>query len=65
MPYGDGKGPPKDQGNRGARMRGNRPGAGPEGTCLCPGCGKRLPHTKGQPCFDQICPQCGTKMIRG
>lgn len=39
-------------------------GAGPGGSCLCPRCGYRTPHVMGTPCFQQICPQCGSKMIR-
>jgi predicted amidophosphoribosyltransferase len=37
-------------------------GAG--GTCLCPKCGERMPHTRGQPCQDLRCPNCGAKMLR-
>nr|MBP7529119.1 hypothetical protein [Syntrophorhabdaceae bacterium] len=30
----------------------------------CTSCGARSPHTRGVPCFEQICPQCGSKMVR-
>ncbi len=42
MPRGDGTGPPKGSAQRGARMRGSRPGAGPEGNCVCPSCGEKV-----------------------
>ncbi|MFH2038386.1 MAG: hypothetical protein ABIJ65_03020 [Chloroflexota bacterium] len=44
---------------------GNKPGSGPTGNCVCPKCGKKSPHVTGQRCMDQVCPDCGTKMIRG
>lgn len=63
MPGGDGTGPPG--GGRGSgRMGGNRAGAGPGGECVCPGCGARVPHGKGTPCYKINCPECGTKMVR-
>jgi len=43
---------------------GNKPGSGTEGNCVCPKCGKKVPHMAGQRCVDQVCPACGTKMIR-
>ncbi len=65
MPRGDGTGPPSGGDRRGGRLGGNRPGAGPEGNCLCPGCGAKVPHQRGVPCYDMTCPQCGAKMVRG
>jgi len=44
------------------RMGGQGLGVG--GECQCPNCGTRSPHTRGVPCFEQICPQCGSKMVR-
>ena len=79
MPFGDGtgpmgQGPGTGRGKRGGggfvsgggrgRMGGNRPGAGPEGACVCPSCGKKIEHQRGTPCYNLNCPQCGTKMIR-
>jgi len=76
MPKGDGSGPPggggsgsgrgmgKGQGGKG-RMGGNRAGAGPNGECLCPKCGTRVPHQAGKPCYEIDCPKCKTKMVRG
>lgn len=52
------------QGQRGGRGGGNKPGSGPDGSCVCPKCGKRVPHMAGQRCIDQTCPECGTRLIR-
>jgi len=65
MPRGDGKGPPTGRGQRGGRMGGNQAGAGPGGNCVCPGCGEKIPHQPGTPCYSESCPKCGTKMTRG
>jgi hypothetical protein len=64
MPRGDGTGPPTGRGQRGGRMRGNQPGAGPGGNCVCPSCGEKVPHKQGTPCYAISCPKCGTKMVR-
>ncbi len=42
-------------------MRGFR---GPEGECVCPRCGYRVPHQRGVPCRMLKCPKCGTPMTR-
>jgi len=39
-------------------------GGGPGGYCVCPNCGYREPHKAGVPCYQQICPKCGGRMIR-
>jgi cation diffusion facilitator family transporter len=41
-------------------------GAGPGGYCVCqnPNCNYREPHLRGQPCYNKICPKCGSKMMR-
>ena len=65
-PYGQGPGTGRGLG-RGAgrdRMGGNRPGAGPLGNCVCPGCGTKVPHQAGIPCYDVSCSKCGAKMTR-
>lgn len=55
---------------RGAGMgrgRGRQPGGfglGPGGECTCPKCGKVVTHTRGVPCFEIMCPDCKTLMIR-
>ena len=72
MPRGDGTGP-DGQGPIGSRGRGQggrgRMGgpyaAGPGGSCVCPSCGAKAPHTAGQPCNKMSCPQCGARMTRG
>jgi len=64
MPRGDGSGPPTTNPQRGSRMRGTRPGAGPVGKCICPSCGERLPHRQGMPCYSVKCPKCGAMMTR-
>lgn len=38
--------------------------AGPNGYCVCPGCGHKVEHIAGKPCNRQKCPQCGTQMTR-
>jgi hypothetical protein len=65
MPRGDGTGPPRNPEDRGRRMRGTRPGAGPGGDCVCPACGEKTPHKQGVPCYDLKCPKCEAKMVRG
>ncbi|MBN2042406.1 MAG: hypothetical protein JW754_01220 [Candidatus Aenigmarchaeota archaeon] len=46
----------------GGRMGGK--GLGPSGECVCPGCGYRMPHARGSPCYSQKCPKCGANMTR-
>lgn len=72
MPGGDGTGPlgrgpgsGRGFGNGRGRLGGNRPGSGPGGDCLCPGCGNRVPHQRQTPCFSMRCPKCGVKMMKG
>ena len=62
MPRGDGTGPPT--GRREGRLKGNRAGSGPGGSCVCPSCGEKTPHKQGTPCYAVNCPKCGTKMTR-
>ena len=49
---------------QGAGRRGGPLAAGPGGTCLCPSCGHRMEHQRTKPCYEQECPQCGTRMVR-
>jgi len=67
MPRGNGTGPAGQGPGRGSgrgRMDGNRTGAGPSGNCLCPNCGKKMPHQAASPCYMMKCPACGTQMVR-
>jgi predicted Fe-Mo cluster-binding NifX family protein len=32
------------------------------GNCLCPQCGEKVPHERGEPCASRKCPKCGTAM---
>ncbi len=61
---GRGQGFGRGAGQGRGRGGGNKPGSGPGGNCACPKCGKKVPHVAGQRCIDQICPDCGVKMIR-
>jgi predicted Fe-Mo cluster-binding NifX family protein len=52
---------------RGARMRAQGSAStsvGPGAHCICPQCGQRQPHQRGEPCFEQKCPTCNVAMIR-
>ena len=63
MPQGNGTGPPQGRGG-GGRMGGPF-AAGPDGECVCPKCGHKVSHVRGQPCNQMTCPKCGTTMTRG
>jgi predicted DNA-binding protein (UPF0251 family) len=32
--------------------------------CFCPACSFEQPHRSGYPCKNEICPECGEKMVR-
>lgn len=51
---------------RGAFRKGAKGGrgSGPGGRCVCPQCGATAPHTRGIPCTQTNCPQCGKPMTR-
>jgi len=34
------------------------------GVCICVNCDKEIPHEQGKPCREQICPKCGSRMMR-
>ena len=62
MGMGQGRGQGRATGAGRGRMGGF--GAGPGGNCLCPNCGKAIPHQRGVPCNQIQCPDCNTPMIR-
>ncbi len=78
MPGGNGTGP-NGRGPIGGRGSGigrgrdprfrreasGRPGAGPEGLCMCPACKLSVPHKAGAPCAQMKCPKCGGILVRG
>jgi len=39
-------------------------GRGLGGSCVCPACGTKVPHQRGNPCYQRACPKCGAKMTR-
>ncbi|MDY0270016.1 NifB/NifX family molybdenum-iron cluster-binding protein [Trichloromonas sp.] len=61
---GQGQGQGQGQGIAGRGRQGGALGAGPSGFCLCPKCGHRQAHDRGRPCVEQLCPDCGTALIR-
>jgi hypothetical protein len=60
---GRGRGGGRGQGRGLGRMGGPK-AAGPDGKCICPDCGHKVPHVVGQPCNEKKCPKCGTMMTR-
>ena len=68
-PVGTGGGMGRGQG-RGGGVRGLRQGGGrtagpfPNGFCVCPQCGEKVPKQPGKPCTTVQCPQCGSLMVR-
>ena len=46
------------------RGHGSGMGMGGNGYCVCPSCNYRIPHQRGVPCTQTICPHCHKPMIR-
>ena len=64
---GAGRGGGGRGGGAGGRGRGRMGGgfaAGRGGSCICPNCGYTASHAVGTPCYQQICPKCGSRMTR-
>ena len=56
---------PQSRGSgRGAGRMGGSKAAGPDGNCVCPKCGHRVKHVRGEPCYHEQCPKCSTQMTR-
>lgn len=49
---------------RGCKGSGSGTGSGVSGKCICPSCGRSMPHEAGVPCAGIQCPGCGASMIR-
>jgi len=65
MGRGGGRGQGRGQGKGpGAGRMGGGFAAGPAGSCICPNCGEKTPHTAGQPWVQMLCPKCATPMMR-
>jgi hypothetical protein len=69
MPRGDGRGPLGGQAGSGGMGRGRGRGQGGAGMgqggfCVCPQCGKKIPHSQGVPCNSISCPSCNINMVR-
>jgi len=39
-------------------------GGGPGGYCVCPKCGYKIPHQRGIPCSQLLCPKCKINLAR-
>jgi NAD-dependent SIR2 family protein deacetylase len=37
---------------------------GEGGFCICPKCGQRTEHRRGNPCQEERCPACNAKLLR-
>ena len=61
---GQGGGGGRGMGKGGGRGRMGGTGQSVGGSCVCPQCGKMIPHQQGQPCNQMKCPECGTTMTR-
>lgn len=42
----------------------NAAGLGPDGNCVCPQCGYKMPHQRGVPCSTLKCPHCSVNLER-
>ncbi len=61
---GRGQGRGRGQGGGGRGMGGGRMRGSVDGRCICPKCGHKEEHYRGQPCFEKLCPKCNTPLVR-
>lgn len=61
--HGSGRGRSKTS-PEGDETQQESPRMGPAGYCICPKCGAKITHRRGQPCQGESCPSCGSKMLR-
>ncbi|MBN1851011.1 MAG: hypothetical protein JW932_20795 [Deltaproteobacteria bacterium] len=54
----------QDSSGKGRGMGGGQKAQGPGGYCVCTTCGHRVPHERGEPCFELRCEKCGASMTR-
>ncbi len=59
-----GRGMGRGMGRGGGQGRMGGVGAGSGGYCICINCGNKIPHERGVPCNQQVCPACGSPMTR-
>jgi hypothetical protein len=70
MPNGRGFGQGRGRGlgrGLGRGGRGRQPGGfglGPGNFCICPVCKTKISHKRGVPCYSEVCPKCGARMVR-
>ncbi len=60
---GQGRGAGGGQGFGGGGRNGGG-GFGAGGSCICAGCGTKVPHQRGRKCTELKCPACGRTMVR-
>ena len=61
---GRGQGGGRGMGGGGRGMGGGRMRGTVDGMCICPKCGHKEEHYRGQPCFERLCPNCKIPLRR-
>jgi hypothetical protein len=64
MQGGSGQGRGQGRSGQGRGRMGGPSAGGPAGQCICPKCGHKQPHVRGEPCVQKSCPECGTPLVR-
>jgi hypothetical protein len=62
MGHQQGKG--RSRGCAGRERGGTMGGASLDAVCICPQCGREAPHSRGVPCTQLACLECGVPMVR-